>query len=568
MSIWIFFKIIGSLALLIYGMKVMSEALQKMAGSQLRHILGTMTKNRFTGMFTGMFVTCSVQSSSATTVMTVSFVNAGLLTLAQAISVIMGANIGTTLTAWIMSLGFSVDLTSVVYPAFFLGILLIYSKRKRYIGDFLFGIAFLFYSLVLLSTAGKELDLEHNSAVIDFFSSFDTSSHLTIIIFLLIGTIITCIVQSSAAVMAITIMLCSSGVLPIYLGIALVMGENIGTTATANLAALGANSQARRAALAHLVFNVIGVVWVLCLFYPFVDLVCSLVGYDPKSTSYTVQQLTVKLPVVLAAFHTCFNITNTGVLIWFIPQIEKLVCRLIKNKNKDEDEEFRLRYIGGTTIMKTPELSVLEAQKEIHSFGERIERMFGMVRELLEEKDESKFVKLFSRIEKYEGISDSMEIEIAKYLDQVSDAHLSDDTKAKIRAMLREISEIESIGDSCYNIARTINRKIKGKEDFIQNQYEHIHQMFELTHNALAQMNITLVRHKDELDANRSFNIENEINNFRNQLKSQNINDINNHKYTYAIGTMYMDIIQECEKLGDYVVNVVEARMGLRQRGI
>ena len=568
MSIWIFFKIIGSLALLIYGMKVMSEALQKMAGSQLRHILGTMTKNRFTGMFTGMFVTCSVQSSSATTVMTVSFVNAGLLTLAQAISVIMGANIGKTLTAWIMSLGFSVDLTSVVYPAFFLGIMLIYSKSKRYVGDFLFGIAFLFYSLVLLSTAGKELDLEHNSAVIDFFSSFDTGSHLTIIIFLLIGTIITCIVQSSAAVMAITIMLCSSGVLPIYLGIALVMGENIGTTATANLAALGANSQARRAALAHLVFNVIGVVWVMCLFYPFVDLVCSLVGYDPKSTSYTVQQLTVKLPVVLAAFHTCFNITNTGVLIWFIPQIEKLVCKLIKNKNKEEDEEFRLRYIGGTTIMKTPELSVLEAQKEIHSFGERIERMFGMVRELLEEKDESKFVKLFSRIEKYEGISDSMEIEIAKYLDQVSDAHLSDDTKAKIRAMLREISEIESIGDSCYNIARTINRKIKGKEDFIQSQYEHVHQMFELTHNALVQMNITLVRHKDELDANRSFNIENEINNFRNQLKSQNINDINNHKYTYAIGTMYMDIIQECEKLGDYVVNVVEARMGLRQRGI
>ena len=567
MSIWIFFKIIGSLALLIYGMKVMSEALQKMAGSQLRHILGTMTKNRFTGMFTGMFVTCSVQSSSATTVMTVSFVNAGLLTLAQAISVIMGANIGTTLTAWIMSLGFSVDLTSVVYPAFFLGIMLIYSKSKRYVGDFLFGIAFLFYSLVLLSTAGKELDLEHNSAVIDFFSSFDTGSHLTIIIFLLIGTIITCIVQSSAAVMAITIMLCSSGVLPIYLGIALVMGENIGTTATANLAALGANSQARRAALAHLVFNVIGVVWVMCLFYPFVDLVCSLVGYDPKSTSYTVQQLTVKLPVVLAAFHTCFNITNTGVLIWFIPQIEKLVCKLIKNKNKEEDEEFRLRYIGGTTIMKTPELSVLEAQKEIHSFGERIERMFGMVRELLEEKDESKFVKLFSRIEKYEGISDSMEIEIAKYLDQVSDAHLSDDTKAKIRAMLREISEIESIGDSCYNIARTINRKIKCKEDFIPSQYEHVHQMFELTHNALVQMNITLVRHKDELDANRSFNIENEINNFRNQLKSQNINDINNHKYTYAIGTMYMDIIQECEKLGDYVVNVVEARMGLRQRG-
>ena len=568
MSIWIFFKIIGSLALLIYGMKVMSEALQKMAGSQLRHILGTMTKNRFTGMLTGMFVTCSVQSSSATTVMTVSFVNAGLLTLAQAISVIMGANIGTTLTAWIMSLGFSVDLTSVVYPAFFLGIILIYSKSKRYFGDFLFGIAFLFFSLVLLSSAGKELDLEHNPAVIDFFSSFDTGSHLTIIIFLLIGTFITCIVQSSAAVMAITIMLCSTGVLPIYLGIALVMGENIGTTATANLAALGANSQARRAALAHLVFNVIGVIWVMCFFYPFVDMVCSLVDYDPANTTYTTKQLAVKLPVILAAFHTCFNITNTGVLIWFIPQIGSLVCKFIKNKQNDEDEEFRLRYIGGTTIMKTPELSVLEAQKEIHSFGERISRMFSMVRELMEEKDEGKFVKLFSRIEKYEGISDSMEIEIAKYLDQVSDAHLSDDTKAKIRAMLREISEIESIGDSCYNIARCISRKFRGKEDFTAKQYEYIHQMFELTQNALTQMNITLVRHKDELDANRSFNIENEINNFRNQLKSQNINDVNTHKYTYSIGTMYMYIIQECEKLGDYVVNVVEARMGLRQRGI
>lgn len=264
----IFFQILGSLALLIYGMKVMSEALQKMAGSQLRHILGAMTTNRFTGMLTGTFITCAVQSSSATTVMTVSFVNAGLLTLAQAISVIMGANIGTTFTAWIMSLGYNVDLTIVVFPAFFLGIMLIYSKKRRYFGDFLFGIAFLFFSLVLLSSAGKALDLEHNPAVIDFFGSFDTKSHFTIVVFLLIGTLITCIVQSSAAVMAITILLCSTGVLPVYLGIALVMGENIGTTATANLAALGANAQARRAALAHLVFNVFGVIWVLCLFYP------------------------------------------------------------------------------------------------------------------------------------------------------------------------------------------------------------------------------------------------------------------------------------------------------------
>ena len=558
----IFFQILGSLALLIYGMKVMSEALQKMAGSQLRHILGAMTTNRFTGMLTGTFITCAVQSSSATTVMTVSFVNAGLLTLAQAISVIMGANIGTTLTAWIMSLGYNVDLTIAVFPAFFLGIMLIYSKKRRYIGDFLFGIAFLFFSLVLLSDAGKALDLEHNPSVIHFFSSFDTKSHLTIVIFLLIGTLITCIVQSSAAVMAITILLCSTGVLPIYLGIALVMGENIGTTATANLAALGANAQARRAALAHLVFNVFGVVWVLCLFYPFVNFVCSLVGYDPEGNLSAAQKATI-LPIVLSMFHTCFNVCNTGILIWFIPQIEKVVCRLIKPKAEKDDEDFRLRFIQ-TGIMKTPELSVFEAQKEICSFGERIQRMFCFVTELLETKETKAFDKLYERIEKYEGISDNMEIEIAKYLDQVSDAHLSDDTKAKIRAMLREISEIESIGDSCYNIARTIKRKVDNKEDFTAKQYSNIHQMFKLVDDALSQMIYMFTHERHTLDMNHTFNIETEINNYRNQLRNQNIDDVDNHLYAYGVGTMYMDIIQECEKLGDFVVNVAEARMGTK----
>lgn len=564
MSISIFFKIIGALALLIYGMKVMSEALQKMAGSQLRHILGTMTKNRFTGLLTGIFVTASVQSSTATTVMTVSFVNAGLLTLAQAISVIMGANIGTTLTAWIMSVGFSFNLSSVVYPFFAIAILLIYTRRYRYIGDFLFGISFMFFSLAILSQTGAEMDLGHNEDVVHFFSSFDVNSYLTILVFLVIGTLLTCILQSSAALMAITMVLCSSGVLPIYSGIALVMGENIGTTLTANLAALAANTQARRAAMAHLVFNVFGVMWVLCVFYPFVNTVCSLVDYDPQAGG---ELNPMKLSMVLAAFHTSFNVCNTAILIWLIPQMERFVCWIIKPKAKEEEEEFRLRYIGGNSIMKTPELSVLEAQKEIQAFAERIQRMFGFVRELLGTTNDAAFTKLFSRIEKYESISDNMEIEIAKYLDSVSDAHLSDDTKAKIRAMLREISELESIGDSCFNLARTINRRMQGKEDFTERQYEHLHQMFELTDDSLTQMNVLLSGRKDNFDANRSFNIENEINNYRNQLKSQNINDVNNHEYTYAIGTMYMDIVSECEKLGDYVINVVEARMGLRQRG-
>lgn len=559
----IFFQTLGSLALLIYGMKVMSEALQKLAGSQLRHILGAMTTNRFTGILSGTLTTAAVQSSTATTVMTVSFVNAGLLTLAQAISVIMGANIGTTLTAWIMSLGYNFDLTVAVFPAFFIGIMLIYSKKRRYIGDFLFGIAFLFFSLVLLSDAGKSLDLAHNETVINFFSSFNTGSHFTIIVFLLIGTFVTLIVQSSAAVMAITILLCSTGVLPIYLGIALVMGENIGTTGTANLAALGANTQARRAAMAHLVFNTFGVFWVLCLFYPFVNFVCSLVGYDPESTTISVTQKAAMLPIVLAMFHTCFNVCNTGVLVWFIPQIEKLVSIIIKPKASVEEEDFRLRFIQAG-IMKTPELSVLEAQKEIGSFGERIKRMFSLVRDLLETKEEKDFDKLYARIEKYEGISDNMEIEIAKYLDQVSDAHLSDDTKGKIRAMLREISEIESIGDSCYNIARTIHRKRAGKEEFTDKQYEHIHQMFELTDDALTQMVYMFNHDRQLLDMNRTFNIETEINNYRTQLKNQNIMDVDNHLYTYSVGTMYMDIISECEKLGDYVVNVAEARMGAK----
>ena len=559
----VFMKILGSLALLIYGMKVMSEALQKMAGSQLRHILGAMTTNRFTGMLTGTFITCAVQSSSATTVMTVSFVNAGLLTLAQAISVIMGANIGTTLTAWIMSLGFNVDLTLVVFPAFFLGIILIYSKRRRYVGDFLFGIAFLFFALVLLSSAGKALDLEHNPAAIEFFKSFDTSSHLTIIIFLLIGTLITCIVQSSAAVMAITILLCSTGVLPIYMGIALVMGENIGTTATVNLAALGANTQARRAAFAHLLFNVFGVVWVLCLFYPFVDMVCRMVGYDPENTTLSAAQKATILPIVLAMFHTCFNVCNTAVLIWFIPQMERVVCWIIKAKANKEDDEFRLRFIQAG-IMKTPELSVLEASKEIHAYAEFTQHMFGMVRDLLTIKEDDAFEQLFDRIDKYEDRSDNMEVEIAKYLDQVSDAHLSDDTKEKVRQMLREISEIESIGDSCLHIARTIGRRRAAKEEFTEAQLDNINQMFELVDDALTQMGAVLVKHKNEVNVDRSFTMENQINNYRSQLRTQNITDVNDHKYTYTIGTMYMDIIQECERLGDFIINVVQARMCMK----
>ena len=521
MSIWIIFKLLGSLALLMFGMKSMSEALQKMAGPQLRHVLGAMTTNRFTGMLTGMLVTASVQSSTATTVMTVSFVNAGLLTLAQAISVIMGANIGTTLTAWIMSAGMSFDITSAVYPAFFMGIILIYLKKYRYIGDFLFGLSFLLLGLGTLRMTGTEMHLGENEALLNFFASFDPDSFLTTLVFLFLGGVMTFCVQSSAAVMAITMILCSSGALPIYQGIALVMGENIGTTVTSNLAAMSANTQARRAALAHMFFNVFGVIWILFVFRPFIDMVCGWVGYDVDMQKEAVETSvflanSAKLSFVLAAFHTAFNVANTFILIWFIPQIERFVCWVIRPKKVDEEDEFRLHFITAG-FMKTPELSVLEAQKEIQSFSERMQRMFGMVRELLtlsssaSNKKDSKagdFNKLFTRIEKYEGISDNMELEIAKYLDSVSDAHLSDDTKAKIRAMLREISELESIGDACYNMARTISRKYNGKEDhFIEKQYDHIHQMMELTDQSLTQMNRLMKGRKESFDANRRIHL-------------------------------------------------------------
>ncbi len=568
MSIWVIFKLLGSLALLMFGMKSMSEALQKMAGPQLRYALSTMTTNRFTSVLTGTFVTAAVQSSTATTLMTVSFVNAGLLTLMQAIAVIMGAHIGTTVTAWIMSLVFSVNMSAVVYPALFLGIILIYMKKRRIVGDFLFGVAFFFLGLMTLKNTGLSLmeDGETYDAIKTFFFHFNDLTFWNSFLFLLMGTLLTLCVQSSAAIMAITMMLCATGVLHIDQGIMLVLGENIGTTITSNIVAFNANTSARRAAFAHLSINVVGVVWGLIFLKPFFGLICQMVGFDPAMSPQD-SGFAFQSAIVLATFHSTFNVLNTLLLIGFVPLIERFVCWVIQPKQTDDEEDFRLYFIT-SGIMKTPELSVLEAQKEIRSFAERMQQMFGMVRDLVHEKDENAFAKGFARIEKYEGISDNMEIEIAKYLNEVSNAHLSDETKAKMRAMLREISELESIGDACYNIARTLNRRLKGKEDFTESQYNHMHQMMELVNEALTQMNSTLVGYREQNDVNRSFNIENEINNYRNQLKSQNINDVNRHAYTYAIGTMYMDVIGECEKLADYVVNVVEARMGTRQKGV
>ncbi len=556
MTIELIFRLLGSLALLIYGMKTMSDALQKMAGPSLRHTLARMTGNRLSGMLTGTMVTCAVQSSSATTVMTVSFVSAGLLTLAQAISIIMGANIGTTLTAWIMTLGYNLDLTVIVFPAFLVGMMLIYKKRHRVAGDLLFGLAFLFWSLVMLSSVGRDMDLAHNADVVSFFASFDTSSYLTILAFLAAGTLITCIVQSSAAVMAITILLCSTGVLPIYMGIALVMGENIGTTATANLAALGAGTEARRAALAHLLFNVFGVVWVLAVFYPFVDMVCSLVAYNPSMPGQA-----ERIPVVLAMFHTCFNVLNTALLIGLIPQMERIVCRLLPDKKQDAKMPTTLHFIR-SGVIQTPEIAVLQAQKEIVHFAERMHRMFGMTCALIDEKDKKEFESQCARIERYETIADNMEFEIATYLEQVGREHVSDDTKDKMRVMLRQIGELESIGDACYKAARTVRHVRDNKEDFTHTQYARLHEMLRLVNEALTQMIIVVSGRREDLTLADSIAIEHDINELRNQLRSETLADAGSHLYSYALGTLYNDIVADCEKIGDYVMNIVEARLG------
>ena len=559
-SFYDFLKLIGSLGLFLYGMKIMSEGLQKVAGDRLRSILTAMTTNRVTGVLTGVLITALIQSSSATTVMVVSFVNAGLLTLAESISVIMGANIGTTVTAWIISIfGFKVDMAAFALPLLAIALPLIFSGKsnRKSIGEFIFGFSFLFMGLSYLKANAP--DLNANPEMLAFVQNYTDMGFFSILLFLFIGTILTMIVQASAATMAITLIMCANGWISLELGAALVLGENIGTTITANLAALTANTQAKRAALAHFVFNAFGVIWVLIIFHPFMQMVNWVVD-----TFFQSSDPEVAISYKLSAFHSIFNICNVCILIWGVKLIERTVCALIHPK--EEDEEPRLRFITGG-MLSTAELSILQARKEIHLFAERTHRMFGMVQDLLHTEKDDDFNKLFSRIEKYENISDNMELEIANYLNQVSEGRLSSESKLQIRAMLREVTEIESIGDSCYNLARTINRKRQTNQDFTEKQYEHIHFMMKLTNDALAQMIVVVEKPEHQsIDINKSFNIENEINNYRNQLKNQNILDVNNKEYDYQMGVYYMDIIAECEKLGDYVVNVVEASSDVKEK--
>ena len=590
-SFFDFLTLVGSLGLFLYGMKIMSEGLQKVAGNKLRSLLATMTKNRFAGVLTGLFITALIQSSSATTVMVVSFVNAGLLTLLQSITVIMGANIGTTVTAWIISLfGFKVSIAAFSIPLIALSIPFIFSakSKRKSIGEFILGFAFLFMGLEMLKNSVP--DLKSNPEMLEFLTKYTQSGFGSVLIFLAIGSILTVVVQSSSATMAITLVMVSKGWISYDLGAAMVLGENIGTTITANIAAIPANVSAKRAALAHTTFNVFGVVWMLFLFYPFINMITWLVtefgpgdptqlthfttGLDAHtldlinsdSKSLNTEQLALQQQLQnyqiatsygLSLFHTMFNLINTFIMIWFTQIIAKIVTFVVKKKATDE--EFQLQYIS-TGMLSTSELSILQAWKELKVYAERTERMFKITRELYYEQNENEFVKKFSRIEKYESISDRMEVEIARYLTKVTDGRLSEESKHQIQTMLRVVSEIESVSDGCFNIGRTIVRKRDTKAVYTKEMDANIDLMMNLVEGAIHQMKEAMENnHVSNDEFNRSVNIEAEINNFRNQLKLQNISDVKDNKYDYQASVTYMDIIVECEKTGDYIINVVEA---------
>ena len=545
------FSLVGSLALFLFGMKTMSEGLEKFAGDRLRSILAAMTKNRVMGVMTGILITALIQSSSATTVMVVSFVNAGLMTLAQSIGVIMGANIGTTVTAWIISaVGFKVNIAAFAIPMLAIGMPLLFSNKgnRKSIGEFVFGFSFLFMGLSYLQEAATAMNI--GDMVAGMLAHVPQDSFFTILLFVIVGAIVTMIVQASAATMAITLMLFGMNIpgFGFEQAAALAMGQNIGTTITAFMASLTANTQARRAALAHMFFNVFGVVFFLIVFYP----ACNAVSWFVDNVMGGGNDL-----FKLSAFHTAFNIINTLLLIGFVRQIEMLVCKVLPMKAQEED--YRLKFISGG-LLSTAELSIIEAQKEIHSLGERCLRMFGFVPELLQLQDEVEFNKLFSRIEKYENITDAMEMEIASYLNKVSKGRLSDASKSQIQKMLRQITELESIGDSVYNLGRTLNRhRMHCQEAFTTEQTQHMLTMMQLVEGALAEMMNQIDQPTTKSGIKTSVNIENEINNYRTQLKNQNLHDVNSGRYDYQLGVFYVDFISECEKLGDYVMNVVQA---------
>lgn len=588
-----FLGLLGAVGLFLYGMKVMSEGLQKAAGDRLRNILSAMTRNRVTGTITGFFITALIQSSSASTVMVVSFVNAGLMTLSQSMAVIMGANVGTTFTAWVIALfGFKVNISAFVLPLIGLAVPLLFAKRSRNksIGEFFIGFAFLFMGLDLISKYVP--DLQSNPEMFAFLQEYSSMGIGSIAIFLAVGIIITMVIQSSAATFAITLIMCSKGWITFDLACALVLGSNIGTTITPLLASMSGNVAAKRTAMGHLLFNVLGTVWCMAVFVPFADLnawITEAIGQgNPNDLYQYVNHIHATQPDVydhlfdnslpaghdvlrniaamqmsvsfgLSIFHTVFNLVNLSIMIWFTNLYVKIVEYLIPSKHT-EDAEFQLKFISGG-ILSASELNIAQAEKELVVYSQRVRRMIDMAQTLTHTPEKSEeFNHLFSRIEKYEEISDRMELEIAHYLNRCAEGRLSSEGKLHIAAMLSIVSEIESIADCCYNIGRALVRKQQAAVPFNETIHNNIDTMFRHVDDAMDQMISLLgdVENVHEVDLLTSYNREREINNLRNQLRSGNVVNINNRLYEYQSGIFYMDIVADLEKTGDYIINVVD----------
>ncbi|MHC1779931.1 MAG: Na/Pi cotransporter family protein [Bacteroidales bacterium] len=549
------FQVLGSLGLFLYGMTLLSESLQKVAGDKMRSIMAAMTSNSFKRVLTGLFITSIIQSSSATTVMVVSFVNAGLLTLTQSIGVIMGANIGTTVTAWIVSLlGFKADIATLSIPLIGVGFafMMSKSKKRKSTGELIVGFALLFLGLSFLKNSMP--DLKSTPEVLEFIKQWTSYGYLSAIIFVLFGTVLTMVLQSSSATMALTLVMCSYGWIPFEYAAAMVLGENIGTTITANLAAAVANVSAKRAALAHSVFNIFGVIWVMIFFKPVLNIVAfitnSLGGGDPfVSTESTLYGI--------SALHTLFNLTNTLILVWFTPQIVKIVSYAIKTKKTEE--VFRLQFIHGG-LLNTAELSLTQAKHEIVNYARLSQKQFEYVRTAIKECDKDSFDGLFSKLEHYEQITDRVELEIANYLNNISEGQISEESGRRLQAMYTIISEIESIGDSGYNIARILQRKKVYNSKFDENMVKKLDHMLDLLENAFNQMIFNLELGYTKISSiSNAEDAENSINEYRNHLKEEHLLNLENNVYNYQTGVFYMDVVAECEKVGDYIINVSEA---------
>lgn len=581
-SIIDFISLLGAVGLFLYGMKVMSEGLQKVAGDRLRNILGIMTRNRFTGVMTGVVITALIQSSSASTVMVVSFVNAGLMSLQQAMAVIFGANVGTTFTTWIISaFSFEVNISDYSIVLIALAVPMLFLKKSFYksLGEFLMGFCFLFMGLDLISRYVP--DLQQNQQMLAFLQDYTSMGYGSVLIFFVVGIIFTMVAQSSAATFAVTLIMCSQGWIDFSLGCAIILGGNIGTTITPILASLSGNLAAKRTAMGHVLFNVLGSVIVLCFFLPFVDLVGDIAGaccgVNPidisKAQEANLADSTLLKPeggftakaqsamaFGLAMFPTVFNACNLLVMIWFTNLYVKIVCFIVPTRHKENTEEFSLKYIG-RGMLSASELNIAQAQKEIVVYGERVDRMLKMAEELVDiPADKDEFRTIYNRLEKYEDISDRMEIEIGKYLNKVAEGRLSPESKMRIAGMLRIISEIESIADSCFNVAKTLTRKNQNHVKFNEGVMHQIHTMFKLVNSAMDNMLVLLREMETPQDTNiiAAYNKEREINNLRNELRDTNIDNINELRYGYQEGIFFMDLIGEAEKLGDYMLNVVE----------